>query len=85
MRCGLPVVASDVGGVREAVVHGETGFLVAEDDLRGCVGSLGVLLEDGELRAKMGEKGRARYLRHFTFDRMFAETLALYGEVTGKS
>ncbi|WP_324718097.1 glycosyltransferase family 4 protein [Carboxydochorda subterranea] len=81
MRAGLPVVASDVGGVHEAVMEGETGFLVP----RGQVGALRErllrLIRVPDLRIQMGRSGRARYEHYFTFERMYHETMAVYQEV----
>lgn len=81
MRAGLPVIASDVGGVREAVVDCETGFLVDRGNLVMLRSRLEQLLGDPELRNKMGEAGRKRYLEHFTVERMLEATLRVYKEV----
>ncbi len=78
MMSGLPVVATDVGGVSEAVVHGETGFLVPMGDPDALALALDRLLADPALRRRMGEAGRRRALEHFTEERMLAETAALY-------
>jgi glycosyltransferase involved in cell wall biosynthesis len=83
MRTGLPVIASDVGGVREAVVDGTTGFLVARSDARTLADRLRQLIESPELRDTMGSKGRARYEQYFTFERMLDETCYVYREVIG--
>jgi len=56
MACGLPVIASPVGVNRDIVTHGETGFLATtEAEWRAA---LGTLLEDRELRRRMGQAGR---------------------------
>ncbi len=81
MRAGLPVVASDVGGVREAVADGETGFLVPRGGVEALRERLARLLADPALRRRMGEAGRRRYEAEFTFERMFQRTLAVYEEV----
>lgn len=81
MRAGLPVVASDVGGVGEAVVDGVTGFLVPRGDVRLLRERLKVLLENPELRARMGAAGYERFRKHFTVDRMVARTKEVYYEV----
>jgi glycosyltransferase involved in cell wall biosynthesis len=78
MRAGLPVVASDVGGVRESVVQGETGFVVAPQDVGALSARLETLLSDPGLRSRLGAAGRLRYEQHFTFERMFEQTLAVY-------
>lgn len=84
MRAGLPVVASDVGGVREAVVDGETGFLVPRGDVAILCDRLRRLLQDPGMRVRMGTAGRRRYERHFTFEQMLDKTLKVYEEVVGK-
>ena len=59
---GLPVVATDVGGVREVVVPGETGLLVAPGDATALVGALRRALANGH---EMGVAGRERCLARF--------------------
>jgi len=81
MRAGLPVVASDVGGVREAVIPDETGLLSPAGDPGALQLALRRLILDPALRSRMGAAGRLRYLSHFTFERMQANTFALYREV----
>ena len=79
MRAGLPVIASNVGGVSEAVINGETGFVV--NDFEDLVKSLETLIRSPKTREKMGKLGRKRYVRYFTFDRMYDSTYSLYREV----
>ena len=62
MATGRPVVASRVGGLSEVVIEGETGVLVPPGDPVALAGALRALYEDGELRAQMGRRGRARIL-----------------------
>ncbi len=81
MRAGLPVAASGVGGIPEAVAAGRTGLLAPAGDvdaLRGCLASL---IVDPQLRKRLGDGGRKRFLERFTLDRMFAKTLGLYREL----
>jgi glycosyltransferase involved in cell wall biosynthesis len=77
MRAGLPVVASDVGGVREAVEPGVTGFL----HLR----ALRELIEKPELRAALGAAGRSAYQQRFRFEITFRQTCGLYRETLNKT
>lgn len=77
MRAGLPVVASDVDGLRELVQDGVSGLLVAPEDAPGLAAALDRLAGDPELRAALGGAGRRRSLQ-FTSARMTAETLAVY-------
>ena len=81
MRAGLPVVGSDVGGVREAVTDGETGMVVPPGDAHALAGALRRIIADPLLRQRMGHAGRRRYELNFTFERMLAETLHLYDSV----
>lgn len=81
MRAGLPVVATDVGGVKEAVLDGETGFLVPRGDANLLARCLRELISDPELRARKGRAARRHYESHFTFDRLVRETLSLYQSV----
>lgn len=78
MQVGLPVVASDVGGISEAVVHGETGFLFPRGDLNALVESLARFERDRELARSMGAKGRERYERLFTVDVMLQKIDDVY-------
>jgi glycosyltransferase involved in cell wall biosynthesis len=84
MTAGLPVVATGVGGVPEAVVHGETGLLVPPGDPTALASALDRLLRDAGLRRRMGEAGRQRALAHFTEARMLEETAALYVRALGR-
>lgn len=63
---GLPVVASDLGGPRELVLHGGTGLLVPPRDPAALAEAVSRLLEDETLRRRMGERGMA--LAHERFD-----------------
>lgn len=83
MRAGLPVVASDVGGVAEAVVHEETGFLVPRRCAEALRDRLSQLIADPLERARMGAAARLRYERQFTFERMAHETLRIYEQLAG--
>jgi glycosyltransferase involved in cell wall biosynthesis len=78
MRAGLPVIASEVGGVAEAVIDGLTGFLVAPDDLETFRSRLLSLLENPAMRARMGRAGRERYEANFTLEGMLNRTMAVY-------
>ena len=69
---GVPVVGSRVGGIPEAVIDGETGFLVAERDVDGLARRIGELLDNGELRRTMGVRARALVERWFDLRRQTA-------------
>jgi glycosyltransferase involved in cell wall biosynthesis len=65
MSAGLPVVATDVGGNGEAIVHGETGYLVAGRTAEAFAAPLVKLLRDEQLRLEMGRRGLERCREHF--------------------
>ena len=81
MRAGLPVIASDVGGVREAVGEGETGFLVPRGDAATLRVRLELLLKNPELRARLGAEGRRRFEARFRLERMLDKTYKVYADV----
>lgn len=81
MRAGLPVVASDVGGVGEAVVDGRTGLLVAHNDVASWRLALARLLDDPVARAAMSRAGGERFGAHFTLPHLLERTWAVYREV----
>lgn len=81
MRAGLPVVASDVGGVSEVVIAGETGLLAARADTATLAAHLRHLLASPETRQRMGQAGRARFESGFTFRQMLDNTMAVYHDV----
>jgi glycosyltransferase involved in cell wall biosynthesis len=83
MRAGLPVVASDVGGVREAVTDGHNGYVVPKQSIESLAEALERLIGDAGERERMGANGRRRFEQRFTFGRMLTETVSLYQEVTG--
>ena len=79
MRAGKPVVASDVGGLREVVVEGVTGRLLPVGDAP-AIGH--VLANTGRDTWKtMGRAGRDRFVQHFTSDKTHADLLRIYTEV----
>jgi glycosyltransferase involved in cell wall biosynthesis len=83
MRAGLPVVASNVGGVSEAVQHGVNGFLTQAGDVQAVARALHTLIDQPELRRQMGATGRQRFLQEFTRERMITQTEAVYRQLLG--
>jgi glycosyltransferase involved in cell wall biosynthesis len=81
MRAGLPVIASRVGGVSEAVRESETGFLIPRGDGETLRKRLIQLITDAPLRKRMGLAGRARYEAEFKFEHMFERIADVYADV----
>jgi len=77
--CGRALVATDVPGCREVVVHGETGLLVPPRDPRALADALQRLAEDAALRRRLGAAARERAVRCFSEQQVVRATLDLYG------
>lgn len=95
MACETPVVASAVGGIPEVVEHGDTGLLVPaethdpseveprhpEQFARDLAAAVNTLLDDPELRERMGRRARARVEEHFSWTSIARQTLGFYEQV----
>jgi alpha-maltose-1-phosphate synthase len=96
MACGTAVVASAVGGIKEVVVDGETGFLVPLEQMRespfeplnpekfsrDLAGKINQLMKDRQLRDKFGKAGRKRVEEKFSWSTIAQKTKALYESLT---
>jgi glycosyltransferase involved in cell wall biosynthesis len=71
--CETPVIASDSPGLRESVVHGDTGLLVPHGDVAAMTAAMQRIASTPGLVRSMGERGR-RFAEGFTWDRAAAET-----------
>ncbi len=80
MAAGKPVVSTNVGGIPEVVIDGETGFLVPPHDPEALARAIIALAEDRKLREKMGQEGRRR-AELFTIRRMVDKVLKVYDEI----
>jgi glycosyltransferase involved in cell wall biosynthesis len=78
MRASLPVVASDVGGVSEIVLDGQTGYLVPRGDVKTLCQKLSYLLDNEQARISMGIMGRQKYESQLRFQHMYKRTLSTY-------
>ena len=81
MAMGLPVVASRVGGISDAVVEGETGWLVRAEDPGSLAEALARLAQAPETAREMGRRGRERVRERFTMAGMAGAYEALYGRI----
>src|SRR5262249_52987224 len=77
MSCGLPVVTTDCGGMREAVRDGEDGFVVPVRQTRAMSDALAALAADAGLRRRMGASARERVVSDFGLDRQVGRWGAL--------
>lgn len=80
MAAGLPVVATPVGAIPEAIEDGRSGLLVPVRDAAALEAALRRLVEDPALRRSMGAAGRARVEAIFSFDAVVAQLAAIYAE-----
>ena len=81
MRAGLPVVASDVGGVKEIVIDRQTGYVVPRGDAVTLSSRLSYLISNQSARTSMGILARQKYESSLTFEHMYGKTLAIYNQV----
>lgn len=77
----VPIIASRIGGIPEAVRDGENGVLIVPGDVAGLANAMTRLLGDADLRERMGNAGRALMLREFSVDAMCDGNLSVYREV----
>lgn len=81
MACARPVVGSDTGGLHATVVNGKTGFLVPAQDPDRLAERLAQLAMNPAMRDRMGEAGRMRARRLYTWQRVGQDLLSVYGRV----
>ena len=73
MSLGIPVVSTNVGGVKELIRHNETGFLAPSNDLNGLVKYCSQLIKSSSLRKEIGEKGRSFINNNYSSEKMVDE------------
>lgn len=84
MAAGLPVVATDVGGVGDVVLHETTGQVVPSGAPRALAGALASYVTDETLRIRHGRAGRERVVSGFSLDKMVSAYVQLYDGLTGR-
>ena len=84
MAGSLPVIATNVGGNAEAVVDGETGILVASEDVEGMASAMLKLLRDPNSAKVMGSLGRRRVLEQFTLESMMTRVATTFNHLRRK-
>lgn len=85
MASGLPVVSTGTEGTAEAVINGETGFVVPPKDVTRMAEAICKILLNRERAKSMGERGEERVRRHFNFDKMIKEYENIYDAIVKKS
>ncbi|MBI9050416.1 MAG: glycosyltransferase [Anaerolineaceae bacterium] len=81
MACGLPVVASNVGGIPEQVLNGETGYLVAHGNIEEMVAAIKIILCDDALRLQMGRKAAQIAMDQYNQEKMVKTYLQYFQEI----
>ena len=81
---GLPVISTDVGGVRDIVLDGESGFITKLGDIETYVEKLRLLVENEKLRVKFAAKGRDFVTSRFNYERLAKDISAYYRELLKK-
>ena len=74
----VPVVAFDIAGAKEAVIHGKTGVLVPPGDVRVLQKALALMIEEPDMRQELGQAGRQRMQEEFSVDKMVESHIELY-------
>jgi len=82
MACGVPVVSTSVAGIPELVEHGTTGLLVPERDSSALAAALERLLDDEDLRSRLGAGGRAKVVEDFQVRRSAARMADIFRAVS---
>ena len=81
MLSGLPVIASNLGGISDAIKDGETGFLVPPGDHKILKEKIELLTEDAILRNSLGERARQKALNDFTLEKMLDNYISTIKDV----
>jgi glycosyltransferase involved in cell wall biosynthesis len=84
MAAGLPVIATPVGAIPDAVRHGEEGILVPPRDAEALTEALAALVRDPERRWALGARARERAVRVFSLEVVVRQLAALYDELLGE-
>ena len=79
-----PIVATDVGGIRDIVIENKTGLLSKSGDLKGLANNLRKLIDDDNLRDQLGRSGYDNVIRSFSYKRLVSDVKSLYTELLKK-
>ena len=81
MSCGMPVLATAVGGASDVIHHKENGYLIPPDDVDALRSGLETLLADAALRTRLGSNARSRIVENFSLDSVAERLATVYGRL----
>jgi glycosyltransferase involved in cell wall biosynthesis len=81
MRCGLPIIATNVNGIPEQVADRVTGLLVPHKDVNALTTAISSLIDKPLMRQQMGTAGKQKFVREFTVEQMVEKTELLYRSI----
>ena len=84
LACGIPVVATDVGGIKEQIINGKTGFLTSPTDPKDMADKIECLIEDPGKRNYMGIQAGKYAKTKFDVHRMVDDSISLYTEAINR-
>jgi glycosyltransferase involved in cell wall biosynthesis len=81
MSCGTPVIASDIEGIRDIIENGKDGLLVPPNNPSALAGSVQHLLDNENVRTKLGKEGRKKVEREFSWRAIAEKLCGIYDEI----
>lgn len=84
MALGKPVIATDVGGTKELVIDGGTGFLLKENNPNKIIEKIFYFIDNPNIAIKMGEEGKRRIINRFNLEIMTRKYVELYKQFQGR-
>jgi len=85
MACGVPVVATEIAGIPEAVKEGVTGFLVPPRNPQSIAEKTAVILGNQDLRAKLGKNARQKIEEEFSWEKVIPCIIGVFEEARDSS
>lgn len=81
MACEVPVIVSNVGGLREVVIDNETGFVIPKKDYKAIAEKIKKLIDNNELRKKMGKRGRKKVIDLYNWNNNVENMIEIYNKI----
>ncbi len=81
MAAGLPIIATDTGTIKEMVIDGKNGFIVEKKNPEQIAERILILLENEDLRRKMGKNSRERFLKYYTKEKFIGSLSKIFEQV----